>query len=398
MRLNKLYRSILLLVLLSISFCCTEPFPLVTESFEDVLVVEATITDEYKRQEIKLSRTYLLESETPVFESNANVRIEDSNNNIYNFSETGNGLYLSNSAFQAVPNVAYKLVISTTDGKEYISNSEFLPSKAEMENLYAELVNLNGEIGVQVYVDTNDNLGDANFFRYEYEETYKIVAPYYKNLDAIVIADEFIELVPRDPGEEVCYSSNSSSEIILTSVSGLAENRISKFPVRFISMNSPTLRERYSILVRQYVQSADANTFYKVLKKLNSDGESAFVGNQPGFIQGNIFSSQNVSDKVIGFFDLSSVSSKRIYFDYTEFNLDLPPYFYDCDLRLLDYDKVGSDNPPEQNERAILLYLLSRYNPYKYVSGSSSVYQLASPECGDCTTFSSNLKPSFWED
>src|SRR5690606_36025316 len=166
-------------------FSCTEKIGLKTESFEDVLVVETTITDELKYQEVKISRTYILESSTPIFENSAIVRIEDSNQNIYNFHETGNGLYVSDIQFQAVEGVSYRLIINTQDGKQYISNEEFLPPKVNIENLYAELITLNGNVGIQVLLDTNDNLGDAVFFRYTYEETYKIVAPYYAASDVV---------------------------------------------------------------------------------------------------------------------------------------------------------------------------------------------------------------------
>ncbi len=390
MRLNKRCSNVLFLVLLGV-FSCTEPFTLVTESFEDVIVIEATITDEFKRQEIRVSRTFLLESDTQVFEQNASVRIETNTGEVYNFSETLNGVYVSDIAFEARENVLYKLLISTSDGREYASNEELLPPKAEIENLYGELVNLNGEIGIQVLVDSNEDLGGANFFRYEYEETYKIVAPHFSFFDALYIGEDIV-LVPRDPSKQTCYSTNYSANIILTSVSKLAENRVSRFPIRFISANSAIVRERYSILVKQYVQSVNANTFYKILKELNSDEEGVFIDNQPGFIQGNIFSKQSQNEKVFGFFDVSSVSSKRVYFDYSNFDMNLPPYFFDCDFLELD---SAMEEPV--NERLILIG--SFRDGYKYVSGSDGgVFTIVNQECGDCTTFSSNIKPVFWID
>ncbi|MFI0428195.1 DUF4249 domain-containing protein [Mariniflexile sp. HMF6888] len=401
MRLVKLYIGICYVVSLFL-FTCTEPFALVTESFEDLLVVEATITDEFKYQEIKVSRTYLLEDSVPVLETNADVRIEDSNKNTYRFIHTGDGLYRSVQQFQALVGVSYKLIIDT-DGKEYVSTEELLAGKAEIENLYAELVNLNGTIGVQVLVDTNENLGTANFFRYEYEETYKIVAPSFVAFDVVIsnvepgIKSYDVDYVRRPEELKVCYSSNYSTEIILTNTNGLAENRVSKFPVRFIPSNNSMLRDRYSILVKQYVQSADANNFYKILKDLGTE-DGVFIGSQPGYIQGNISSKQDSKEKVIGFFDVSSVTSKRIYFNYSDFNIELPPYFYDCDLVYLDYKKDGPPPDTEPNER-YFLYQFLVYNNYKYFAGDKdSVFIIVRPECGDCTTFSSNIKPSFWED
>lgn len=375
-------------------FSCTEPFALVTESFEDVLVVEATITDEMKYQEINVSRTYLLEDSIPVLESNANVNIEDSNQNTYNFIHIEGSLYRSTVPFQALEGVSYKLLITTNDGKRYESKQEVLPAKAEIENLYAELVDVNGETGVQVLVDSNENLGEAKYFRYKYEETYKIVAPLYSPFDASVsggITGGTINIVPKSQEEKICFSSNYSNKIILTSVNSLSENKVSRFPIRFIPTDASILRERYSILVTQYVQSVEANNFYNIFKELASD-EGLLVDNQPGFIQGNIFSLQNSTEKVIGYFDISSVSSKRIYFNYADFNISYPPYFYDCELLTLDYDLTG----PDVNERILLLQLLS--GEYKFLTGNHPIYTIVNPECGSCTTFSSNIKPEFWED
>ncbi|NMH87078.1 DUF4249 domain-containing protein [Flavivirga algicola] len=395
MRLNK---NILLLVLV-INFSCTEPFKLVTESFEDVLVVEATITDELKTQKIKVSRTYKLESDIPVIEETAEVKIVDSNNNEYDFKHEGDGVYNSVRKFQAVEGVSYKLFITTSDGKEYVSNEELLAPKAEMD-LYAESFNLNGEIGAQVFVNSYDNLGKAKYFRYEYEETYKIVTPYTITQDALAtnitgsgLSIRYdIEFVPRPLNRNVCYSSNYSNKILITNVNGLNEDKISRYPIRFLPSGSHLLRERYSILVKQYVQSANANNFYKILKELGSD-ESLLIDIQPGFIQGNIFPKQNPEEKVIGFFDVSSVTSKRIYFNYADFNFKYPGYFFSCDLTTLNYNAGG--------EKRLALYYLMVGIGHLYLTGGtpeSPSLTFVSLRCGDCTTFSSNIKPEFWED
>lgn len=42
---------------------CTETYPLLTNTYEEALVVEATITNELKNQEIKITKTSRLEDE-----------------------------------------------------------------------------------------------------------------------------------------------------------------------------------------------------------------------------------------------------------------------------------------------------------------------------------------------
>ncbi|MEW4923995.1 DUF4249 domain-containing protein [Algibacter sp. 2305UL17-15] len=401
MNFKTLYKSVSLLILL-VSLGCTEEFPLVTESFEDVLVVEATITDELKTQQIKISRTFDLEAgNSPEFVTNANVRIEASNNNIYNFVSSGSGIYTSANEFKAEQGVAYKLII-TTDGKEYESNEEVLAPQAEIEDFYAELITSEEKVGVQVFVDSNDNLGGANYFRYEYEEAYQVIPIFYYPLDLIPVNVQNAETdsisydlreESRPESERVCYSYNNSNEIILTNTNGLTEQKVSRFPVRFIPANDDRLRDRYSILVKQYVQSADANNFYKVLRDLSSD-ESLLIDNQPGFIRGNISSSQNEEEKVLGFFDVSSVSSKRIFFNYEDFGLDVPPYFFTCEIIKYNTEITG---PPTNERLRLYQFLVNR--GYKFFgSEEEDEYSIVRPECGNCSSFASSIKPEFWED
>lgn len=86
MKLRK-YHFFLLFILIIES--CIDEIQLKTETtFESAFVVEATITDELKHQEIKLSKAYELGAEIPLFESNANVIIVDENNVEYVFAET----------------------------------------------------------------------------------------------------------------------------------------------------------------------------------------------------------------------------------------------------------------------------------------------------------------------
>ena len=52
---------------------CTEPYLLQSSNFEEALVIEATITNEFKKQQIKISKTYRLEENGPEFIENANI-------------------------------------------------------------------------------------------------------------------------------------------------------------------------------------------------------------------------------------------------------------------------------------------------------------------------------------
>jgi len=391
---NRIY-IILLILYAVLQSSCTESFEIETIDFENVLVVESTITSEMKTQLVKLSRTSPLNEPGGVKEHNAVVKVVSSGGATYNFIEDGTtGDYYSNQMFQAQPDVAYTLEVSTQSGENYISTGVVLPQAVEMDQVYAELDTKGGKQGVSVFVDTQDLTGNAKYFRYEYEETYKIVTPYVATLSAEVVnynpsTDTYEIVTSQRKPEPVCYSTDYSTGIIQTATADLTDNRVFHFPVRFIDEDNPIFRERYSILVKQYTQSIEAYTFYNIINELGNV-ESLLSQGQPGYVAGNMTSVENANKKVLGFFEVSPVAYKRIYFSNDDFGLDQPPYFVDCNRSSLNYN-----NPLE--DRDILYQLLVNFN-YQVLEENHPIYVVVQAECSVCTSFSSNVKPDFWID
>ncbi|MDX1272282.1 DUF4249 domain-containing protein [Bizionia paragorgiae] len=416
------FYNILTLIVLLISFSCTEEIPLETIGFNDVLVVEATITNEFKHQEIKISRTYLLEESNQRIEENANVSIIDSQGNTYHFSQNSEGTYVSDIEFEALLNINYTLLVTTSDGKNYNSSETKLSPLSQIDDLYAEIALEGAQANkVHVLLNSNNEGSNAQYFRYEYTETHKIVVPYYGNSDAVITnvqdnGNEFeILIVPKTENKEICYTTKTSNNIIQTSTNQLGNNLVNKFVIRTLDKEDVRLRDRYTIEVKQYVQSPEAYNYYRIINDLSAD-ESLLSESQPGYVVGNINALNNSNERVIGFFEVASVSSERIFFNYEDLSLPQPPYPYDCLYRtneiseaepynfnynenhlVLDYTLAG-DAPGVPNQRAQLLNFLSPIRNYQYVSGGFPIYNIVSPECGDCTSYSSNIQPEFWED
>jgi hypothetical protein len=80
-----------------------------------------------------------------------------------------------------------------------------------------------------VQIVVNNTLGDAAYFKYDYEETYEVVPPFYNGLDFkienVVSLGSDIEydivLQPKDEDVSICYSTNYSTAIIQTSLDDL---------------------------------------------------------------------------------------------------------------------------------------------------------------------------------
>ncbi len=401
----KLIHIVLFFAVGIITSNCTEPIDIEKQlSFEDAIVVEATITNEFKYHKIFLTRTFKFEDDGPAAETNASVRIVDSANNTYNFVEDEPGVYISTLKFKADVNTDYQLFITTNDNKNYTTTNKQLTNITQIDSVYASReVNSVGTEVMSIFVDSFDPSGNSNYYRYEYEETFKIIAPNWVSKEFIILTNEYGNELPapgfvaRSPEEKVCYNTVMSSSITQTSTTDLAEDRVSKFVLRNILIDDPIISSRYSILVKQIVQSLEAFTYYNVLNQLSSS-ESLFSQIQPGFLNSNIFSIENKNEKVLGFFEVISVSEKRLFFNYIDFfpNEPLPPYFIDC----------GEFAPPiiDFKTGVPVLLMAIKDGQVKYFRDNTSPkigegpYWVVHTACGDCTQLGSSIKPDFWED
>ncbi len=395
--------SVILILLLIITSCVEEiDFVEVSETFESALVIDAVVTNELKQQKIILSRTYAFKEDGPNPETNATVILKSGLENHY-FNETEPGIYVSEEVFSAQPNVNYQLLITTNDGREYESTPENLTQNTPIDEIYASrAVNDYGIDGVTIYVDSFDPTANSNFYRYEYEETYKIISPKWSKSDLIIISSVYpnceVALVPREEEERTCYNTVNSLKINLKSTVGLSEDRVLKHPVRFIETGNFIMSYRYSILVKQYIQSQAAFEFIKSLIEF-SEGGSLFSQIQPGNINGNIISKNHPQEKVLGFFEVSSVSTKRFYFNFTDFYPnEARPFRNSCP----EFAPIINLGHPTDLCGPIMSFILTNelvyFKPNEGEIPEGDIHIMVPRNCGDCTALGSNVVPGFWEE
>jgi len=365
---------------------CIEEITLETKTtFNSLLVIEGTLTNVLKPQTIKLSRSFKLETDGPSPVSNASVMVFDELGNTFTFIETDSGTYHSIQQFAAEPNISYTLEV-IVEGVTYISSQESFSQPTSIDDLIAERsFNENSNEGVSILLNSFDPTGDSKFYRFTFEETYKVIAPKYSPLDLI---PGTLALVPKEEQQQICYATDISNSIIQQTTTPFNEDRLTNFKVRFINRDNAIISHRYSILVTQYVQSAKGHQFYKTLSQLSSEG-SLFSQLQPGFLEGNITSSNtDMNEDVIGYFEVSPVDSKRIFFNYTDLfpNELLPPYFISC----TEFAPKGFalSSALEQGFK----YFRDNEVPLDH----EGFYFLVPPACGNCTVLGSNEIPSFW--
>lgn len=421
----------------------------ISEDFTGILIIEANITDVEKKQIVLLSRMQKVESDStvnveeerlfvanggipfpnglkPILESDAVVRVEDDKGNSYDFTESSPGVYESVEIFKALPGTTYNLAVKTKDNQEYASNSVPSQSTSKIDNIYAErLTDGQGREGVGIFADASFDENKNKLLRYTYEETYKIIAPQWTAFEFDIIRSETefildslsgdvlevlypdVQLVPRAREERVCYKTDPSSQEILVDVNNLSSNSSTRNLVRFISRENPILSHRYSILLKQYLVSTVSFQFYERLKGFSSSA-SLFSQVQPGSLEGNVLD-VNGNTQVIGYFDVSSEVSTRLFFNYEDFfpGEDLPKYFgvIDCDGTLSPpIPNPERDGPPspfgpcpfplvDRIDRELVEYFGSNFDPPPTCEGP---YLVVNTICGDCNVVGTNIKPEFW--
>lgn len=98
---------------------CTEYVDVTPETFENNIVIDATLTDEFKYHEVILSGTKALTATTFPSYSDAKV-ILSFNDTLIHFieSDTLSGHYFSDTPFAGIPNTTYTITINTVDGNK----------------------------------------------------------------------------------------------------------------------------------------------------------------------------------------------------------------------------------------------------------------------------------------
>jgi len=388
-------------LVLSLSWSCLDPYEVNVTNYQDLLVVNALITDEVKNHQIHLSRSVPNLDEIPPVESGALVVITDENNNEEVLTEVAPGVYETDkSQFVAKVGGTYTLSIRTKNGKEYTSNACTIQPKSIILDVHYKVGKEwnNDETreleGLNILVDGSSYEGGE--LRWLYEEDWKFKVPYPSRVIYDYEIDDWKFIKPQNV---VCWKKDSTKNIIIKSFSKQKESSFINKEVCFIpSAYTDKLTIRYSILVKQLSITKEESEY---LSKLKNSLEKAgdISGIQPFSILGNIICVNNSKEPVLGYFQTGSVVSKRIYInkeDISKFSLPNYDIMGGCKLTtiaLADYPDLS----------ILDLYESSVINGSKrlfdlYYFGGLAGIIVTEPVCNDCTLTGTSQKPDFWED
>lgn len=365
---------VFLLLIAPLHGCVTQFLPEIDETRE-LLVVEGMFTDKPENF-VKLSKSFPLgEKSTASPLSGCSVWIESDQGQGISFIETSAGTYKTSAA--GVVGRKYTLNIRT-NGRygSYTFRSYPVEMKPvpPVDTIYYEKIPFNpvGPFNIipdfcQIYLDTHDPSNQTRFFRWDFTETWEFRLPFDKVINP------------------VCWITESSKAINVKSTAGLSEAVVKRYPLHYITNESDRLKEKYSILVNQYSISEEEFYYWEKLKAVTQQVGSLY-DITPASIPNNLYCVENPAERALGYFSVSSTSSKRIFID--DHFREQPNFYSDC-----IHDTIFGNYPTIPQLNVSVWVLDYNYGPGADPAFTSITYTKG---CADCTVRGSKIRPYFW--
>jgi hypothetical protein len=364
----------LFLFMFFLSSCIVKYVPESTET-EELVVIEGLITDQPGISTIKLTKSQpLWKNLYPKPLTGCIVSISDDLGQTYILKEkkAAFGIYITDSAsFRGVPGRLYTLHIRTT--KEDINLTyESLPMKMipvpPIDSIYYEKKTFTQSIrpveGCNIYLNSGDPSNKCRFYRWEYSETWEFHLPF-------------------NFSNNVCWISNNPAEILIKNASLLADASIIRHPVLSITNPIDRLSVKYSILVKQFSLNEDEYLYWERLKN-TSEQVGGLYDQVPTAIPNNVYCLEEPNRKVLGYFCVSAMSSRRLF---------IKDHFmgYNGLYEKCISDTIFTNRPDTVTFLGTIIKILSDKVPPGFIYTNDR-------SCVDCTRRGTNIKPLFWDD
>ncbi|MBN2666978.1 MAG: DUF4249 domain-containing protein, partial [Bacteroidales bacterium] len=300
------------------------------------------------------------------------VTITDDDGSVTTLTESPPGTYCTDSLlFRGRVGASYSLRV-LLGIREYETGFMEMKPVPPIDSLYYEKVLINDardtiniDEGAHIYADTQDPSGKCLYYKWDYTETWEFRIPY-----AVT--------------KRVCYVTEKSDRILIKNTEPYSQAKVTRFPVTFITHETDRLKERYSILLRQYSLNEQEYNFWERVSDVSQE-----VGNlydvTPSAIAGNIRSCSDPDETVLGYFSVSAVSEKRLFIKDHFFGL--PHFFTYCAT-----DTLGGALPSTGFETDY--WVIEDYSDEIPPFWIITTYK----ECADCTIRGTSEMPPFWRD
>lgn len=357
--------------------CKDKYVPSIVSDKRSYLVVEGFINNGPDSTYITVSRTFKLDDTARVtHELHARLTVEGKDNSSYPLTEWGNGQY-------GVPSLAlnktvqYRLHITTAAGKQYVSDYLDLKTSPPIDSVSWKRI----DAGLQIYANTHDPQNASHYYRWDYMQTWEFNSFYFAELQWTNNQLNFLFPNPY----YTCWKYGGNSNILTTSTTKLTQDRVAEYPLVLIPSNSWIISVRYSILVKQYVLTADAYNFWLDMQR-NTEQIGSIFSPQPSGNKTNLHAVADSSEQVIGFISAGTLTKQRIFIIPSQIPNWTPGTYANCE---------ELDTRPDSAR-----YFLQggSYDPIDYYFNDFGQQRLhySSALCVDCRLTGVNQKPPFW--
>lgn len=379
-----LLNGLLPVILLVLGFSCVSPYEADIEDEPTLISIEGSLIKGEEEQRVLVSTTASLDY--PLFYPvrGCDVTLLDEFDNAYSYTEVSGGIYtVSIPDEELLIGRYYKLRVISGEGVVYESDYEMLNSGVEVDSLYYEIEdkvdNVSGEpyTGLQFYLDVKAGEDESRYFRWRIDETYEYES--FAPISYYYLDESHTPIYPADAWEVyTCWMEGEISGLFQSSTMNLSQNEKKRIDLNYVSALTERLRIKYSLQVRQYTLSENAYEYFEQNRLSTEEGEGLYT-RQPRQPITNFMNVDDDSERVLGYFWVSTQTSKRIF---------VP--------RIMEMDVSAEEcayweySDLEDGEGPFPIYLYDDVNNGKLYTSSR--------ECFDCTRRGgTNVEPEYWE-
>lgn len=312
-------RIIFYLVLTVLTICpaCIEEYTPDIEAAEtNKYVVSGQVTTGEEYHDIYVALASSINNPGLIPLTDCTVKIEDSKGNPFTGQESGSGAYtVYIPEAYLVTGVSFRLDITTPAGTHLVSEYEKLAECPDIDSVYfiRESKPTNDPDvfieGIQFYTDLDATGYENTHYKFDVTETWEYHTEYPLEwwYDGVVH-----HVDPPDYSENICWTTEKIRDIYILNTTGLQNNVFRKLPLHFVDNTTRRLICLYSILVTQYAISTDAFDFWDQLR-MNNVEQGGLYETQPLPVKGNLSNLTKPGQTVLGYFQVASVKTKRIF-------------------------------------------------------------------------------------
>jgi hypothetical protein len=368
---------------------CREEYFADIDKYEDILVVDGTITNQPGPYEIRLSKSSPINRPELKPFAGAQVTVLDNLGNEEIFTEVSPGIHVSEEdGMQGVVGRKYKVVIATAADDVYESDFQVLQDPTGIGDVYAEIESKNSSdpfyptYGYQFYVDSESSEADTVNLMWRLTGTYKYQSDFYIRYYYDYGLHEF----PDADSLYTCYKTDVIQGIYTFSTAGLMDNEVKRLPLNYVTTDTRMLSIRYSLLVEQYTLPSEAYEYYNNLQTISAQ-QGLLYAQQPFQVRGNLKNATRPEEPILGYFLVAGMAQKRIFVnrppsDKVEF------YYGECVLSEADFEAYG-----------YIRWTDRRTWPLYVTTSTSGRRALTHQDCVDCRKLGGIIeKPDFWID